>query len=704
MTLTKSLETAVQEREDRRDGIEWRVQRQRDALLVLTAQHAADGDRLPDTLARITRVTADTLGVARVSVWRYNTDRTGIDCVDLYDTSTDSHQSGANLRAADFPHYFRALAESDVVAVDDAIADARTAEFSEPYLRPLGIASMMDVPIHLGGAVIGVLCHEQTGTVRHWTDDEKSFAIAASTLVSLAFERFERRRAESALALQVAALNAVAHPVVIADRWANIAWVNPAFTALTGYSLDEAVGRNSIELLNAGRHSVEFFKGMWTALKGGGTWHGELWNRAKDGRLFLVDQTVTPVKDAAGNITHHVAIKVDLTEKKNLEAQLLQAQKMEVLGRLSGGIAHDFNNLLTVINGTAELALSELPDNSPLRTDFERIQESGNRASSLTRQLLAFSRKQIANRTPLVVGSILTGFRPMLQRLIGEDILLDVRDGSGPATVLADEGHLEQIILNLAINSRDAMPNGGVLRIESLVREIKPAMAGAPRNLTPGPHVVIRVTDTGEGMSPDIQAHIFEPFFTTKEQGKGTGLGLATVQAVVDQSGGAIAVSSRPNAGTTFTVYLPCGGEATTTQANHSAASEPSEPLRVLIVEDDAAVRDLAMYIFRSVGHQPTAAPDGTSALKALASGAVFDIIFTDIVLTDMSGRELAAHVMQRSPGTPVLFTSGYTDDAVLANSVRDNAAHFIAKPYTAPMVLDKVRDVIERSRRELSS
>jgi two-component system, cell cycle sensor histidine kinase and response regulator CckA len=561
MTLATAFEAAPREREHRSDSIECRVQRQRDALLALTAERPANCERLSDTLERITTVSAATLRVARVSIWRYNTGRTAIDCVSLYDGTAGTHHSGVSLRAADFPHYFRVIAESDVVAVDDAAGDARTSEFKHSHLGPLGIVSMMDVPIFLGGTVIGVLCHEQTGHMRHWTDDEKGFAIATSTLISLAFERCERNRAESALELPSAALKAVAHPVVITDPSASIVWVNPAFTTLTGYTLEEAVGHSSIALLNAERHPVEFFNNMLASLAAGGVWRGEVWNRGKDGRLFLLDQTVTPVKDLSGHISHYVAIKVDLTEKRDLEAQLLQAQKMEVLGRLSGGIAHDFNNLLTVINGTAELALSDMAGDHPLRADFERIQESGERATSLTRQLLTFSRKQIPNRKPLVVGALLTGFRKMLQRLIGEDILLDVRDESGPATVLADESQVEQIILNLAINSRDAMPDGGVLRIETAATDVSAATAATIRGLKPGPHLVIRVIDTGEGMSPEIQARVFEPFFTTKEEGKGTGLGLATVQAIVDQSGGAIAVSSRPSAGTTFTVYLPCVGQ-----------------------------------------------------------------------------------------------------------------------------------------------
>ena len=677
------------------DTIESRVTRQRDGLLKLTAEQPLDCDLVPKALMQITEVAAAALRVPRVSIWRYNATRTAIDCVDLYDTVAKEHRSGASLRASDFPYYFRVIANSDVVAVDDAVADMRTAEFASSYLRPLGIASMMDVPIRLGGAVIGVLCHEQTGPKRQWTDDEKAFAIATSTLISLALERCERRRVESTLRLQSAAFNAAADATVITDREGAIEWVNPAFTKLTGYGAEEAMGRNPRDLLKSGRHDAAFYGQMWSTLMGGQVWRGQMVNRRKDGTTYYEDQTITPIA-LNGRITHFVAIKRDLTERHNLEEQFLQAQKMEVVGRLAGGIAHDFNNLLTVINGTAELALTDLAPSHPLRTDFENIHEAGTRASNLTRQLLAFSRKQIVNRVPLEVGPVLTGFRAVLQRLIGEDIHLEMVADAG--TVLADRGQLEQVILNLAVNARDAMPRGGRLHVEASNVELDSQFAALHNGVRPGPHVKILVRDSGEGMTGEVMQRIFEPFFTTKEAGKGTGLGLSTVYAIVSQSG-TIWVESTIGRGTTFTIYLPRITDNAAPQVPEVRSKTIAAGETVLLVEDDDSVRDVAARILRSAGYLTLAARDASAALHMLAGHTEpICLIVTDVVLVGMGGRELASRALKIRPGIPILFTSGHTDDLVLAHGVRENTVHFLSKPYTAASLTAKVREVVKNA------
>ncbi len=677
------------------DTIESRVTRQRDALLKLTTEQPLDCDLVPKALMQITEVAAATLRVPRVSIWRYNAGRTAIDCIDQYDAVAKEHRSGARLRASDFPYYFAVIGDSDVVAVDDAVKDVRTSEFASSYLRPHGIASMMDVAIRLGEAVLGVLCHEQTGPRRHWTDDEKAFAIATSTLISLAIERCERRRVESTLRLQSAAFNAAADATVITDRDGAIEWVNPAFTKLTGYSGDEAIGRNPRDLLKSGRHDAAFYGQMWSTLMSGQVWRGQTVNRRKDGTTYYEDQTITPVA-LNGQITHFVAIKRDLTERHNLEEQFLQAQKMEVVGRLAGGIAHDFNNLLTVINGTAELALTDLAPSHPLRTDFQSIHEAGQRANNLTRQLLAFSRKQMVNRAPLEVCAVLTGFRAVLQRLIGEDIHLEtVADTVG--SVLADRGQFEQVILNLAVNARDAMPRGGRLHIEASNVELDAPFAARHNGVRPGPHVKIMVRDTGQGITDDVMRRIFEPFFTTKELGKGTGLGLSTVYAIISQSDGTIWVESTIARGTTFTIYLP----RVTGEASPPAAEIQSQALHgsqtLLLVEDDDSVRDIAVRILRSAGYLPLAARSASEALHVLAvHPEPISLIVTDVVLVGMGGRDLASNALKIRPGIPILFTSGHTDDLVHAHGVRENAVHFLGKPYTAASLTAKVREVLK--------
>jgi PAS domain S-box-containing protein len=678
---------------------EERVIRQRDALILLTSRQVADCDALPQLLNSILEVSAKTLGVERASLWRYNDARTALNCLDLYESGTCRHTSGHRLNAGDYPEYFKALAIEDVVAADDAGSDPRTREFRDGYLRPLGIGSMIDAPLHLNGIVDGVVCHEHIGAPRQWTADEKSFVMSVSNVIALAFERCGRFRAETALTLQGAALNASADAMVITDRAGILVWVNPAFTRLTGYTAEQALGRNPRELLKSGVHDAAFYDQMWRMLLDGQVWRGELTNRRKDGTLYVEALTITPVT-TAGEITHFVALKRDLTEPHRLEAQFLQAQKMEVVGRLAGGIAHDFNNLLTVINGTAELALSDLPPQHPVRADFERIKESGDRAASLTRQLLSFSRKQIANREHLDIGALVTNFRGMLQRLIGEDVRLIVLADETASFVQADVSQIEQVILNLAVNARDAMPRGGQLTIETRAVHLDEAFAASHSGVAAGPHVLLSVTDTGTGMSSEVLARLFEPFFTTKETGKGTGLGLATVYSIVQQSGGTAWVESELGRGTTFQIYLPSGAEPGT-----EAVAEPAPPLvrgreTVLLVEDEDAVRDLATRILETAGYTVLAARDAASALERLRSGGQdVELVVTDVVMPGLGGRDLADRAQLLRPGVPVLFTSGYTDDTVLAHGVRHNLMHFVAKPFTVAALTSKVREILHGQR-----
>jgi two-component system, cell cycle sensor histidine kinase and response regulator CckA len=678
-------------------AIEDRLMRQRDALLQLTALQVVDCDALPAAFASILEASAAALSVARASIWRYDEHRTAIECADLYEGEDGRHVSGARLLEMDFPNYFRALAESDIVAVEDAERDPRTAEFTESYLRPLAIRSMLDAPLHLKGKVIGVLCFESVDEPRQWTTDEKAFAIAVSNLVSLAFERCERSRAESTLKLQAAALDAAAHAMVITTKDATIVWANRAFATLSGYSIDAVIGRRLDQMMGSMVDGHPVGEAIWDTLLGGKVWQGEVTNRRADGTLCTVDQTITPVRDAAGAITHFVAIKRDLTDQRALEAQFLQAQKMEVVGRLAGGIAHDFNNMLTVINGMSELALEELPRAHPLRHDLERILESGQRAASLTRQLLTFSRKQIVSRRPHAVAGAIGDFRGMLQRLIGEDIRLEAAVAPGTGSILADLSQFEQVLLNLAVNAKDAMPRGGSLKLSAEPRDVAEPPAGAIPPLRPGKYVALRIADSGTGMSAHVRERIFEPFFTTKEEGKGTGLGMATVYAIVEQAGGSIAVDSELGVGTTFTVYWPRVADDGAGTRAECADVRPSGAETILIVEDDEGVRELCRRSLAAAGYAVLAAPDASAATKILSeyTGEIA-LLVTDVVLPGAGGRELAAVAKAERPRLRVLFASGYTDDTILAHGVRQNTVQFLPKPYSPRALAIKVREVLD--------
>ncbi|MFI5312060.1 MAG: ATP-binding protein [Gemmatimonadales bacterium] len=388
---------------------------------------------------------------------------------------------------------------------------------------------------------------------------------------------------------------------------------------------------------------------------------------------------------------------MDITERSELQAQFLQAQKMESVGRLAGGIAHDFNNLLTVINSTADLAMMNLRAGDPLLTDFQEILASGKRAAVLTRQLLAFSRKQILKLDVLNLNTVMAGMQGMLKRMIGEDIDLVFVPLAELGSVRADAGQIEQVVMNLVVNARDAMRDGGTLTIETREVELDTAYSADHPSVQPGPHVLLAVSDTGVGMDEATKRRVFEPFFTTKESGKGTGLGLSTVYGIIKQSGGSIWLYSEPGIGTTFKIYLP----RVTTAAQGAKSARTAEPARgsetILIVEDEESVRKLAVRILETAGYKVLAASNGGEALLLLEREArPVQLMLTDVVMPVMSGRELATRLLKVHPLMKVLFTSGYTDDAILRHGVLDEGTHFIGKPYARAELTRKIREVLD--------
>jgi len=436
-----------------------------------------------------------------------------------------------------------------------------------------------------------------------------------------------------------------------------------------------------------------FARSVDTLRKSGGLrWEGL--HRRKNGSTFPVEVSISLSRL---DREYAVAVVRDMTEVKNLQKQFAQAQKMEAVGRLAGGVAHDFNNLLTVINGTAELASLGLKTGDPLHTDLQEILQAGRRAAGLTRQLLAFSRKQILQPTVLSLNAVIGGMQGMLQRLLGEDVTLQFVPAEGLGSVKADAGQIEQVIMNLAVNARDAMPAGGMLSIATRNVELDDEYAKHHPYVVPGPQVMISVTDTGVGMDAATQARLFEPFFTTKPAGKGTGLGLATVYGIVKQSGGSVAVYSELGRGTTFKIYLPRVQEV----AHEGQAARPTTIATgtetILAVEDDTPLRDLAKRVLRSAGYTVLTASNGGEALLLLEKhpGTV-DLLLTDLVMPGMSGRDLAARLMQLRPQMKVLHMSGYTDDAILQHGVLDEATHFIHKPYSPAELARKVREVLD--------
>ena len=470
--------------------------------------------------------------------------------------------------------------------------------------------------------------------------------------------------------------------------------VNPAWTQVLGYPSDELVGRRFIELVHP--DDVESTLAELGDITTGKIVFG-FTNRYRttSGEFRYIEWHSKA--DAASGVIYAVAR--DTTERRSLELQLNQAQKMEAVGRLAGGVAHDFNNLLTAILGFAEMTLEQLEPGDPRRDDVQQIMNAGNSAASLTRQLLAFSRKQIMEPQLIDMSAVVASTQELLRRLIGEDITLVTEVGTDACLVNADKGQIEQVIMNLAVNARDAMPDGGTLTISTTVVDHDEAFVEANPGAAAGPHIRLAIADTGTGMPPHVLAHVFEPFFTTKAQGKGTGLGLATVYGIIKQSGGHIAVESTVGSGTTFLISLPLvTGQPDADRATDVCLLDARGSETILFVEDQQEVRDVIRRSLVSRGYRVLEAADGAPALDLLARhNEDVHLLLTDVIMPAMSGRQLAETVAARTPGVRVLYMSGYTDDAVLKDGVLSAGIDFIRKPFTSEQLASRVRAALDR-------
>ena len=416
-----------------------------------------------------------------------------------------------------------------------------------------------------------------------------------------------------------------------------------------------------------------------------------------DGEERFIRSRSFPITNEAGDVYRFAGLAEDITERRKLEAQSRQASKMDAIGQLAAGVAHDFNNLLSVILSYSDLAAGDLKPGDPLRNDLDEIHGAGTRAVALTRQLLAFSRQQVLKPQVVSLAEIVAGMEKMLRRLLGEDVDLGVRSASGVGKILVDPGQLEQIVMNLAVNARDAMPRGGQLTIEASQRALDEGAAHA-LGLKPGPHVLLAVSDTGSGIDAATQARLFEPFFTTKEPGKGTGLGLSTVFGIVQQSDGAIAVESEVGKGTKFTIYFPAASGAVTARITDfppPASSRGTET--ILVVEDDERVRLLACAILRKYGYTVLEAQSGGDAfLLCEQHKEPIHLLLADVVMPRMSGPQLAERLFALRPGMKTLFMTGYTTDAIVRHGILESTVALMQKPITPEALARKVRETID--------
>jgi PAS domain S-box-containing protein len=462
-----------------------------------------------------------------------------------------------------------------------------------------------------------------------------------------------------------------------------------------GYAREEMIGRSTLELrLWADASDRDRTVGDLRA--GRVVRNREVRMRCRSGEVRYALLSMEPLEPSAAEPAL-VTVAIDITDQKNLEEQLRESQKMEAVGRLAGGIAHDFNNLLGMITGYSELLQRELgPEHRGLRR-VEEIRKAADRATVLTQQLLAFGRKQVLEPKVLDLNGVVSGTTTMLHRLMGEDIRLVAVLAAELGSVKADPGQLEQAIVNLAVNSRDAMAGGGTLTIETANVSLDADYARSHPDARAGAHVMLAVSDTGHGMSAGTVSHMFEPFFTTKEQGKGTGLGLATVHGIVRQSGGHVTVSSEPGRGTTFKVYLPRFGEEQGAVASPALVeAAPAGKETILVVEDEPSLRAMIGEILESAGYEVLGGPTPEEALAAAAAHrGPLSLVLTDVVMPGMSGRQVADALQSSRPEARVLFMSGYTDDTISHHGILERGLQFLQKPFTTEGLLRKVRDVL---------
>jgi PAS domain S-box-containing protein len=644
-----------------------------------------------------------------------------------------------------------------------------------------------------------------------------------------------RTKRDSQIRLQAAVLEAAANAIVITDTEGRIQWVNPAFTRLTGYTAGEAAGQNP-RLLKSGKHDTEFYSSLWRTISSGEVWHGEVVNRRKDGTSYTEEMTITPVRSRKGDVTHFIAIKQDvsvrkqaeeslrqaeekyreifenavlgifqttpdgrylsinqelarmfgnasaeermteitdigrqtyvdptrrrefkhlileqdvvrdfeyevyrkdgsrmwlrenvrvvrdaqgnalyyegtaedITRRKTLEQQLLQAQKMEAVGRLAGGVAHDFNNMLTVIIGYCELLDGLSEDSHPLRKGLAEIKKAAGQAASLTRHLLAFSRKQVLQPRVLDLNTTVTDLSKMLRRLIGDDVELLLEVSADLGQVKADPGQIEQIIMNLAVNARDAMPKGGTMVIETANLDLDEVSAAKHPPASAGSYVSLTVRDTGCGMDAETMSRVFEPFYTTKELGRGTGLGLSIVYGIVKQSGGYVWVDSTPGKGTSFSIWLPRSFET----REVTPPKGPVEPVHrrssetILLVEDEAAVLGMVRRILEAEGYRVLATHNGQEAVRiGEQHNGPIHLLLTDVVLKGgMGGPEVAVRLRALRPEARHLYMSGYSENLVAWFGECDWKTGLLEKPFDALTLLRRVRESLDGEPTILSS
>ncbi len=532
-------------------------------------------------------------------------------------------------------------------------------------------------PIYSGGKVVGI-----QGVLTDITERKK--AEIRAEFLSMITERLR-------------------DSVIVTDAEFKIHYVNKAAERMFGYSAKEMIGK-SPEMLIAEPRTAELMDQVFRTVTSGRSWDGSIQCMRKDKTTFVSDLRITPLPDEKGAATHFVAVQRDITDKRRLEQELLQAQKMEAVGTMAGGIAHEFNNVLTAIIGYSELLLADSTPGSEMHKDVVEIGKTARRAAALTRQLLSFSRRQVMQVAQVDLNTVVYGLDRMLRRVAGEAVQLVFDLDPGLKRVEADAGHIEQVIMNLVVNARDAMPEGGVLTIRTETVLLDDASCRGKPGARAGEWVRLEVADSGEGMDSEVMAHVFEPFYTTKEVGRGSGLGLSVVFGIVRQHGGWINLASVPGEGCSFSVYLPVAKDVASPTIEREAGMPDREGKgeRILLVEDEEVVREMAERALSGRGYSVFPAKNAAEAQEIFESERVrFDLVFSDVVLPDGSGFDLAERLHSFDPGLSVLLTSGYADRELTGSTIEDRGYNFLEKPYELADLLHAVGEALSQSRKK---
>ena len=493
------------------------------------------------------------------------------------------------------------------------------------------------------------------------------------------------------------AINQTDESIVICDVKGDIVFVNPAFETITGYSSAEVMGKNP-RILQSGEHDKEFYKKMWKTLLQKKTWKGEFINKKKDGTLFLEQVSISPATNEAGEIINYIAVKDNITEQRELEEQYRHAQKMETIGRLAGGVAHDYNNMLSVILGTAQMILMRDELSEKTIASLEQIQKAAQHSSEITNQLLAFSRKQVINPKVINVNHVVKDTIQMLGRLLLEGIEILFSPASNTKNIKIDPGQLHQIITNLCVNSGDALPEGGKLTLTIQNTAFAEDYCQGHTAFVPGNFVMLTISDNGTGIPQSILPHIFEPFFTTKEEGKGTGLGLASVYGAVKHNNGFINVESVQGQGTTFTLFFPVCEAKNDSLKRVKEDAEKTRSITLLLVENESMVREVTKKMLEVLGHKVLVAAGSKEALALFNQHKnELDLLLTDVVMPGMSGRQLQEKIERIRPDLPTLYMSGHTESVIENHGILKTGIHFLQKPFSLADLNQKIGEAIDQ-------